>query len=210
MPERYTLSQEMAKLVQDTVEDYLHRIHHAAGARNRRTVKRDKPAIYQAQCTEEIPAATDELTDPGLGKARLLIRNEDDLQAYDPDRSVDVVNHSDAASFAVDQYLKVELIDNQWQPYYPSGGGGDFIEGLVTDNSCPSGTLDITVKYTSSSGYCDEVIRVTVDFEIMDGHAAAQLTDAKALAGRVGDCTAEEWVLHLWLLAGLDECTGLP
>ena len=211
MPERYVLSQEMAKLVRETVHDYLNRVHHDAGARNRRTVKRDKPAIYQAQCTEEIAAATDELTEPGLGKARLLIRDGDDLKAYEPDRIVDVVNHSDSASFAVDQYLKVELIDNQWQPYYPSGGGGgDFIEGLVTDNDCPNGTLDITVKYASSSSYCDEVINVEDYFEVMDGHTAAQLTNAKALAGRVWDCTAEEWVWHLWLLAGLDECTGLP
>ena len=99
---------------------------------------------------------------------------------------------------------------NRWHKKGGGGGETDIIEGQVTDNDCPNGTLDITVKYTMNKNQCTKVIRVEDYFEIMDGHTAAQLTNAKALAGRVWDCSDEEWVWHLWLLAGLDECTGLP
>jgi hypothetical protein len=213
MPERYVLSEEMAKLVRETVHDYLNRVHHDAGARNRRTVKRDKPAIYQAQCTEEIAAATDELTEPGLGKARLLIRDGDDLKAYEPDRIVDVVNHSDSASFAVDQYLKVELIDNQWQPYYPSGGGGGglFAWGTAQNVNCTSGTLDVLVTHVSEcppSGWPDytpstKIISPVWDLEaeggwpLFPGHTESELNGKRCRIEYVYDIEecGGRWVL---------------
>ena len=94
-----------------------------------------------------------------------------------------------------------------------AGGAGSverIIEGTVQDNDCPAGTVDLSVKFCTDKTDCSQVHRIEDYFGVMAGHTAAQLVGAKALAGYVWDCTLEEWVWHLWLLAGLDECTGLP
>ena len=94
-----------------------------------------------------------------------------------------------------------------------AGGEGSverIIEGTVQDNDCPAGTVDLSVKFCTDKTDCSQVHRIEDYFGVMAGHTAAQLVGAKALAGYVWDCTLEEWVWHLWLLAGLDECTGLP
>ena len=89
------------------------------------------------------------------------------------------------------------------------GGGGDWIEGLVEDNNCAAGTLDIAVDGDGAGGaWCDQTITVNDRAGVMAGHTAAQLVDAYAYAVRMYECYSEQWVWRLLMLGDLDECTG--
>ena len=87
-------------------------------------------------------------------------------------------------------------------------GGFDQIEGVIEDNDCPAGTLDIRVDGTygsPSNASCDDVIRCVDRFGWMDGHTAAELVGELALAGYVDRCSGvSEW--RVWLITGEDEC----
>lgn len=100
-----------------------------------------------------------------------------------------------------------------WIPISSAVGGAKWIEGLVIDNQCPEGTLDIKVKGASAPevSSLDEVIRATDWFELMDGWTATELQsmECKALAGWTWSYITEQYEWRLWMITGIDECNNV-
>jgi len=94
---------------------------------------------------------------------------------------------------------------NRWHKKGGSGGGA-WIEGVIEDNSCPNGTLDINVdgKGAGATPAFGDVVRCVDRFEWMQGHTAAELAGELGLAAYTE--TASGWVWRVWSITGFGEC----
>jgi hypothetical protein len=153
----YKLSEEMVRAVRAVIKDFQNERQFSTSKKGYKRERVQQEDIVQVKCTTAIPAATDSFTSPSTsGKAKLqLVASDGSLSDYSPEIEVEVINHSESDSWAVDDYLKIHMIDGRWHPYTGSGGGGGGgstccqveteIFDIITTNGQPgSGKRSIT------------------------------------------------------------------
>lgn len=124
--EGYKLSAEMVKAVRAVIREYQNGSQHPSAKKGFKRERVQQEDIVQVKCTVAIPAATDSFATPSTsGKAKFQVSDSSGvLSDYSPEIEVEVINHSESDSWAVNDYLKIHFIDGKWHPYTGKSSGG--------------------------------------------------------------------------------------